>query len=183
MVFAQAMLSAEQPSARPTVARVIDHGTGVLCLTRMVATRSEAKLQKWPPQIRFWYKCLIVFFRTPFQQNLSPLPRTRGKPALVMHSAMACPSICKTPVGTNRAEPCPYLHGGQTGFSPVSACSPVSRMGLSRQETDISEPSWSCLCRPSQNTPIIYAASFSIGQVYRRESCSRACPMPFRAWL
>jgi hypothetical protein len=121
--------------------------------------------QMWRPQIHLWYKYVILwFFRTPFQQNLSPLSRHRGKPALVMHSAMATPSNCVTPAGINRAEPCPYLHGGETGFSPVSACSPVSRMDFGRQETDISEPRWSCLCRPSQNAPIIYAASIPIGQ-------------------
>jgi hypothetical protein len=101
---------------------------------------------------------------------------------LVMHSAMAVPSNCMTPVGINRAEPCPYLHGGETGFSPVSACSPMSRMGFDKQETDISEPRWSCLCRPSQNTPIKCCNSF-IGQIYQREPFSRACPMPFRAWF
>ena len=100
-----------------------------------------------------------------------------------MHPAMATPSNCMTPVGINRAEPCPYLHGGETGFSPVSACSPVSRMGFDKQETDISEPRWSCQCRPSQNTPIIYAANFSIGQVYQRGSFSRACPKPNWAWF
>jgi hypothetical protein len=40
-----------------------------------------------------WYKYVIVVFRTPFQQNLSPLSRHRGKPALVM------------------SPPCKYGHG------------------------------------------------------------------------
>ena len=101
--------------------------------------------------------CCCGYSGLHFCKTCHPCPRIRGKPALVMYSAMVCPSNCVTPVGINRAEPCPYMHGGETGFSPVSACSPVSRMGFSRQETDISEPRWSCLCRPSQNTPIIYA--------------------------
>jgi hypothetical protein len=59
----------------------------------------------------------------------------------------------------------------------------VSRIGFSRQETDISEAEMVMSMQAiSERTDHICCEKFS-DQVYQRESFSRACPMPFRAWF